>query len=289
MDGGVEGGALEQPYVNDAHISGHLNWDPAVMTKVCTDAVRRGWRIGTHAAGDRAVRILLDVYEAVTAEVGQLPPWTLVIEHALLSDPAQRAHAVRGGFGITVQHPLLWNMGSEMLATWGPERTRQVNPLDEWLALDASLAAGTDIVRPFNPMTNVWGMVTRGTKAAGIQGPQHAIGVTTALELHTMGTARLNHEQDRLGSISPGKLADLVAYPADPLTTDADDLAELTPSSLSSAARLSTTPAASSARRKAQFIRNQAVTCGSMAAVPGLERQDVLRSLSWPGARPCCR
>ena len=62
MDGGVEGAALEQPYANDPANSGHLNWDPAVMTKVCADAVRRGWRIGTHAVGDRAVRTLLDVY-----------------------------------------------------------------------------------------------------------------------------------------------------------------------------------------------------------------------------------
>jgi hypothetical protein len=229
MDGGVEGGALEQPYADDPANSGHLNWDPAVMTQVCTEAVRRGWRIGTHASGDRAVRTVLDVYEAVAGQVGKLPPWTLVVEHALLSDAALRERAVRGGFGVTVQHPLLWNMGSEMLVTWGPGRTREVNPLDEWLALGAALAAGTDIVRPFNPMTNVWGMITRGTKAAGIQGPGHAISVATALELYTMGTAALNGEADRLGSITPGKLADLVAYPADPFTADPDDLADLTP------------------------------------------------------------
>jgi predicted amidohydrolase YtcJ len=229
LDGGVQGAALEQPYANDSDNTGHLNWDPAVMVKVCVEAVRRGWRIGSHAAGDRAVRTLLDVYEAVVADVAPLPPWTLVIEHALLSDPEQRARAVRGGFGVTVQHPLLWNMGSEMLVAWGPQRTRQVNPLDEWLAAGADLAAGTDIVRPFNPMTNVWGMVTRGTKAAGVQGSEHAIDVGTALKLYTTGTARLNHEQDRLGSITPGKLADLVAYPTDPFTADLDDLAELTP------------------------------------------------------------
>jgi len=229
MDGGVEGGALEQPYANDPANSGHLNWDPAAMTEVCTEAVRRGWRIGTHAAGDRAVRTLLDVYEGVVAQTGSLPPWTLVIEHALLSDRAQRERAVRGGFGVTVQHPLLWNMGSEMLVTWGPERTRQVNPLDDWLALGASLAAGTDIARPFNPMTNVWGMATRGTKSAGIQGTEHAIDVPTALRLYTLGSAALNGEADRLGSIAPGKLADLVAYPLNPLTADLDDLAELTP------------------------------------------------------------
>jgi len=229
LDGGVEGGALEQPHTNDPAQSGHLNWEPAAMTEVCTGAVSRGWRIGTHAAGDRAVRTVLDVYEAVAAATGPLPPWTLVIEHALLSDPAQRKRAVRGGFGVTVQHALLWNMGSEMLQMWGPERTRQVNPLDEWLALGADLAAGTDIARPFNPMLNVWGMATRGTKAAGIQGPEHAISVATALELYTMGTARLNHDQDRLGSITPGKLADIVAYPADPLAADLDDLPGLTP------------------------------------------------------------
>jgi predicted amidohydrolase YtcJ len=51
MDGGVEGGALEQPYTDDRAQSGHLNWDPAAMTEVCTGAVSRGWRIGTHAAG----------------------------------------------------------------------------------------------------------------------------------------------------------------------------------------------------------------------------------------------
>jgi predicted amidohydrolase YtcJ len=229
MDGGVEGAAMEQPYASDPGNSGHLNWDPAVMTRVCVKAAGRGWRIGTHAVGDRAVRTLLDVYEAVAAQVGALPPWTLVIEHGMLSDAAERDRAVRGGFNVTVQQPVLWNMGSEMLVTWGPERTRRITPIDQWLAAGASLAAGTDLVRPFNPMTNVWGMVTRGTKSAGIQGPEHAISVGTALELYTMGTAALNHEQDRLGSIIPGKLADLVGYPVDPLAADPDDLAELTP------------------------------------------------------------
>jgi predicted amidohydrolase YtcJ len=78
-------------------------------------------------------------------------------------------------------------------------------------------------------MTNVWGMVTRGTKSAGIQGPEHAIDVPTALRLYTLGSAALNGEADRLGSVTPGKLADLVAYPRDPLAADPDDLAELTP------------------------------------------------------------
>lgn len=78
-------------------------------------------------------------------------------------------------------------------------------------------------------MTAVWGMVTRGPGSAGVQGPDHAIDVATALELYPMGSARLNHEADRLGSIAPGKLADLSAYPADPLTAGTDVLAALGP------------------------------------------------------------
>jgi predicted amidohydrolase YtcJ len=120
-------------------------------------------------------------------------------------------------------------MGSQMQVGWGPERTRQVNPLDEWLAAGADLAAGSDLARPFNPMTGIWGMVTRGTKSAGVQGPEHAIDVATALRLYTVGTAALNGEADRLGTVAPGKLADLVAYARDPLTIDVDELADLTP------------------------------------------------------------
>jgi predicted amidohydrolase YtcJ len=229
LDGGAEGAALEQPYANDPNHSGHVNWDPAALTRVCVEAVQRGWRIGTHAAGDRAFRTLMDVYENVVAHTGPLPPWTLVVEHGLLSASNQRERAVRGGFGITVQHPLLWNMGSQMQVNWGPDRTRQVNPLAEWLAAGADLAAGSDLVRPFNPMIGIWGMVTRGTKSAGIQGPEHAIDVATALRLYTAGTAALNGDADKLGTIAPGKLADLVAYARDPLAVDVDDLADLTP------------------------------------------------------------
>ena len=72
-------------------------------------------------------------------------------------------------------------------------------------------------------------MVTRNTKSAGIQGPEHGIEITTALRLYTAGSAALNGEAHRLGTVTPGKLADLVAYPVDPLTAEPDGLAELTP------------------------------------------------------------
>ena len=58
MDGGLEGGATEEPYACDHAYSGTLTWDPDTMVDAIEAVVRRGWRVGTHAYGDRAVRVL---------------------------------------------------------------------------------------------------------------------------------------------------------------------------------------------------------------------------------------
>ena len=159
--------------------------------------------------------------------MGGLSPATLVIKHALLATPSQRGRAVR--LGVAVQDALLRNMGSEMVSTWGPERTARVGPIKESLSDGAILAAGTDIVRPLNPMTSVWGMVTRGTRSAGVQGPEHAIERQIAVELCTTAGACLYREEDRRGTVTPGRLADLVAYRAHPFEVGLHELADLTP------------------------------------------------------------
>jgi predicted amidohydrolase YtcJ len=229
LDGGVEGGALEAPYADDPTQTGHLNWTVDDMVAVMSHAVVSGWRVATHAAGDRAVRVVLDAYEQVQAIAKDLPRDALVIEHALLSSAQQRARAVAMGVPITVQHALLWNMGTEMLRTWGPERTVDVNPIDEWLAAGAQLAVGTDLARPINPLLNVWGMVTRGTRNGGVQGPQHVITRDTAIRLYTAAPALLDHDHTWRGRLQAGYAADLVAYTQDPFQVPIDELPELTP------------------------------------------------------------
>jgi predicted amidohydrolase YtcJ len=56
-------------------------------------------------------------------------------------------------------------------------------------------------------MISAWGMVTRGTKAAGVQGGQHGIDRYTAIELYTAAGARLDREGDRRDTLTPGSLA----------------------------------------------------------------------------------
>jgi len=102
-------------------------------------------------------------------------------------------------------------------------------PVRSWLDEGATVAAGTDTVRPFDPMLNIWGMVTRGTKDIGVQGADQGIDQYTAVELNTSAGTRLSGEAERRGTLEPRRLADFVAFRADPVTAPVDDLPSLAP------------------------------------------------------------
>jgi predicted amidohydrolase YtcJ len=72
-------------------------------------------------------------------------------------------------------------------------------------------------------------LATRQTESAGIQGAEYAVDRQTATWLGTAGTAQLLGESEQLGSLEPGKYADLVAFESDPLTCPLDDLRGLQP------------------------------------------------------------
>ena len=230
MDGGAEGGALDAPYANHPAFRGHLNWDPEVMAAAVDAALGRGWKVGTHCVGDRSVRTVLDVYERALGAHPGTPPNTLTLEHAFLADRTQRARAIRMGVHVTVQHPLLYALGAQLMTFWGAERTRDVMPVKEWQEEGALLSAGTDYpVARFDPLESIWGLVTRQTQRNGVQGPEHAIDVWSAIALYTRGGAILDGESDRRGFIAPGMLADLVAFGTDPTTCATDELRTLKP------------------------------------------------------------
>jgi predicted amidohydrolase YtcJ len=228
IDGGAENAATEEPYAGRPDFKGLLMWEADDLAKVIALAVRRGLKVGVHAWGDRAVRTVLDAYERVLAEVPGLPSGTLVLEHGGLSNAEQRARAIKMGIPVTAQHPLLHDLAFGLIQGWGTKRTADVFPLREWIREGALLGAGSDYpVGDYDAMASVWGMVTRQTRA-GVLGPEHAIDVRTAVRLYTSDAARLVGESD-VGTLQPGRHADLVAYRSDPMQIPADQLRTLRP------------------------------------------------------------
>ncbi|WP_043666618.1 amidohydrolase [Streptomyces xylophagus] len=229
LDGGLEAGATEEPYACDHAFSGTLIWEPDALVEAVESVVRRGWRVGTHAYGDRAVRTLLDVYERVLARNPGLPDGTLVMEHGGLAGPEQRARAVELGIPVTIQQPLLHDTAEVEEGFWGPERVARLFPARGWIDLGAQVSAGSDFpVGQFGAMRSVWGMTTRQT-VIGVKGPEHAITYDEAVTLHTVNAARLCGDQDLRGTLTPGRLADLTVWDQDPALCSDDALRDLNP------------------------------------------------------------
>jgi hypothetical protein len=226
LDGGVEAAALRQPYPARPGYHGELLWDPGALTEVLTVAARRGWPVGTHAFGDRAVAVLLDAIEAVRQRVNR-PDVTLIIEHGgLIGARIGQARAL--GVHVTVQQPLLDGLARALIAEWGPERPPELFPMRELLDAGVAISAGTDHpIGPLDPLRAIHGMITRQTPA-GVLGPGHAIRRDEAFRLYTTAGATLLGSSGG-GRLAPGAPADLVAYPADPVTCEPAQLLSLAP------------------------------------------------------------
>jgi predicted amidohydrolase YtcJ len=82
-------------------------------------------------------------------------------------------------------------------------------------------------VTPFQPLLGIWSSVTRQTHGAGVQGPEWKIAVLDALRMYTVGSAYAAFEEDSKGSITPGKLADLVVLDADPLAVQPEAIRDI--------------------------------------------------------------
>ncbi|MEU6657611.1 amidohydrolase [Streptomyces sp. NPDC046821] len=229
LDGGLEAGATEEPYACDHTFSGTLMWEPDALVAAVEAVVRRGWRVGTHAYGDRAVRVLLDVYERVLERNPGLPAGMLVMEHGGLAGPEQRARAVKLGIPVTIQQPLLHDTAEVEEGFWGPERVARIFPARGWVDLGAQVSAGSDFpVGQFGAMRSVWGMTTRQT-VIGVKGPEYAISYAEALALHTTQAARLNGEEHLRGRLTPGRLADFTVWDRDPGLCVDEALRDLAP------------------------------------------------------------
>jgi predicted amidohydrolase YtcJ len=234
MDGGVEAAALDGPYADNPHYSGNVYWKTDDLVQVVTASVARGWRFGIHAVGERAVEGVLDAYEQVLHDNPAIPSDMLVIEHAILATPEQRARAIRLGIPVTVQHPVVYTMAAEMVTKWGPERAARATPIGAWIKeagpRKSLFSAGSDYpAAGGEPMLALWGMATRGTRKSGVLGPEYAVERYEAVELYTRTGAELLGEHDRLGTLQAGRLADLAAYRADPITCPIDDVPALRP------------------------------------------------------------
>jgi predicted amidohydrolase YtcJ len=182
------------------------------------DADAAGLQLAVHAIGDRANALVLDILEKIAAARG-LRDRRPRIEHAQVVRDADKARFAKAGVIASIQPSHCIDDMRWAETRIGRTRSGIAYDFKSFVDAAARIAFGTDwFVEPLDPMLGLYAAVTRqfpdGTPAGGWH-PEERITLEQAIEFYTLGSAYAEFAETRKGSITAGKLADLVVLSAD--------------------------------------------------------------------------
>jgi predicted amidohydrolase YtcJ len=211
-------------------LAGDQMFPEGAMLGRVRDADRAGLQVMIHAIGDRANDGILSIFEQVARENGERDR-RFRIEHA---QHLRREDITRFGRDKVIASMQPYHAIDD--GRWaekriGKERAKTTYAFRSLLDSGATLAFGTDwTVAPLNPLLSIYAAVTRRTldnKNPKGWVPEQKITVEEALRAYTTGSAYAEFQENVKGTITPGKLADLVILSGDIFTIDPNEIARV--------------------------------------------------------------
>jgi predicted amidohydrolase YtcJ len=220
---GAKTAYMLEPYHDDPKNYGIPVATTEQLRELIGKASRAGLAAFVHAIGDRANREVLDAFEA-SRRAGEGPSLRHRIEHVQLLHPNDLPRLAKLGVIASMQ-PIHATQDMRIAdALWGA-RSAGAYAWRSLLNSGAKLAFGSDSpVEDLNVMKGVHAAVTR-RRADGAPGPdgwypEQRLTVHEAVQAYTAGAAYASGEEKVKGTLSPGKLADLVVLSQDIFTID---------------------------------------------------------------------
>jgi predicted amidohydrolase YtcJ len=215
-----------QPYTDAPNTRGLLNQDMIPLSKMRDRMIRSdaaGLQLCTHAIGDQAISIVLDLFTNVVKANGEKDR-RFRIEHAqhMATKDFDRFAHLHVIASVQPYHAIDDGRWAERRI--GPERIKTTYAFRTFLQHGVRLAFGTDwTVAPLNPMLTIYAATTRATldgKNPNGWLPEQKLTVQESVEAYTMGSAFAEFQDQVKGSITPGKLADMVVLSDDIFSID---------------------------------------------------------------------
>lgn len=236
VDGVIEAhtAAMLAPYADEPGSRGLPAWTQAQLDETVAQADRAGLQIYIHAIGDGGVRMALDAYEKAERR-NKRPDSRFRIEHLETIDPAD-VPRFRALNVLASMMPI--HADPDTIAVWanaiGPERASRAFAWRLMENAGARLVFSSDwpSTLTLDPWRGLHCAVNRTTdegKPPGGWLPEHRITVESALRAYTSGGAYAEFEEGSKGTLTPGKVADLVVLNADPFRLEPKDLHTLRP------------------------------------------------------------
>lgn len=184
-------------------------------------AARRGWPVEIHSSRPAENEAHIAAFEAANdvAPITDLR-WSMTHVQQITSDIAKRLQALGGG--VTVQVHRYLNRGNVENNQGGP-------PLRMLVDLGVPVGGGTDSTnaQPMNPWYSIYYMVSGKNVAGYAVNEGQELTRLEALRTYTLGSAFFSFDDEEVGSIDVGKLADLAVLSDDYLTVDEEDIRSL--------------------------------------------------------------
>lgn len=226
---GSRGAALLEPYIDDPGNSGFYTTPPETVYTAARYALENGWQVATHAIGDRANRMMLDMYEKAMKEFPHVKDHRFRDEHTQIVDEADIPRFAKLGViasmqGIHATSDLPW--APDRL---GEDRTREGGYIWQKLLKEGvKVINGTDApVEHVSPIASYYASVTRekedGTPKDGYY-PDQRMSREEALRSYTLDAAYGSFHEHMLGSIKIGKLADFTVLSKDIMTVPEEEI-----------------------------------------------------------------
>ena len=211
-------GWMSEPYADEPGNFGAPRYTAEEIRDIVMNAAQHRRQITFHAIGDRAVHEVINAVEAAQ----QKYPWTkelrLRLEHVQLVMPEDVPRMKRLGIVAAVQ-PFTISSPDKDVTLLGPDRARQAYPFHTLFTAGIPVAFGSDVPAEvdYQPLLCMYYAVTRMNKQGtlGPLNPDERFTASEALYCYTMGSAYAEFMEKEKGSISRGKLADMVALSDD--------------------------------------------------------------------------
>lgn len=218
------------PYLDTPSTSGLAVIGMNELAARVTAADAAGLQVAIHAIGDRANAELLDLYEALVREHGERDR-RYRIEHAQHLRPEDYGRFAELGVIPAMQPYHAIDDGRWAERKIGPARARTTYAFRSLAAAGAGPAFGSDwTVAPLDPLLGVYAAVTRRTlDGAHPEGwiPDQKLTVDQALTAYTRDAARAGFNDDRVGTLKPGMLADIVVLDRSPFDVEPERIKDL--------------------------------------------------------------